>query len=258
MNATQPLPQGQQMLLQRLIAKHCVSSDEAKRMFNSFVATGKDYAGGNGDEEEDQGQVEFMGSGIDTLEAALVSINRQLKPGFGLEIVSLVDTFDNNTHYMAVVNTKADAIAKNETVFSKSWNAHERAFVRLVMLALVDQAQDETKDDEEEEESDDDDDNRKGRPSRTGIRRADLINLRSDLEGGFKLTLDQATRVVGILLEEKWLRTSFTGDSEQQNRRESVQAKIELAPRSYLELSHYITSLGLDDEKLPQFLFHRD
>jgi len=243
------------MLLQRLIAKHCVTSDEAKKMFNSFVATGKDYAAGNDDEEEDQGQVDFMGSGIDTLEAALVSINRQLKPGFGLEIVSLVDTIDKNTHYMAVVNTKADAIAKNETVFSKSWNAHERAFVRLIMLALVDQAQNNAKDDEDEEESDDDDDNNS---SRAGIRRADLINLRSDLEGGFKLTLDQATRVVGILLEEKWLRTSFTNDSEQQNRRDSVQAKIELAPRSYLELSHYITSLGLDDEKLPQFLFHRD
>ncbi|OEU13724.1 hypothetical protein FRACYDRAFT_242070 [Fragilariopsis cylindrus CCMP1102] len=214
MNATEPLPRGQQMLLQRLIAKHCITSGKAEKEFKTLVANWKDYASRNDDDDDDddgeeeenqnQGKVNFMGPGINTLEDAFVSINRQLKPGFGLEIVTLVDTFDNNTHYIAVINTMADEIAKKETVFAKSWNPHEH------------------------------------------------------LEGGFKLSLDHATRVVGILLEEKWLRTSLTGDSEKQHRRESVQAKIELAPRTFLELSHYITSLGFDERKLPQFLFHRD
>ena len=260
MNATEPLPRGQQMLLQRLIAKHCITSGKAEKEFKTLVANWKDYASRNdddddGDEEEEnqnQGKVNFMGPGINTLEDAFVSINRQLKPGFGLEIVTLVDTFDNNTHYIAVINTMADEIAKKETVFAKSWNPHERAFVRLVMRSLVDQAENE---DDDDDDDDDEDDDKNSRPS---IRRADLINLRSDLEGGFKLSLDHATRVVGILLEEKWLRTSLTGDSEKQHRRESVQAKIELAPRTFLELSHYITSLGFDERKLPQFLFHRD
>jgi hypothetical protein len=271
MNATEPLPRGQQMLLQRLIAKHCVPSNKAEKEFNTLVANWKDYAGKNDDDDDDeeeeeeeqdqnqnQGKVNFMGPGIDTLEDAFVSINRQLKPGFGLEIVTLVDTFHNNTHYIAVINTMADEIAKKETVFAKSWNAHERAFVRLVMRALVDQAENDDDDDDDDDDNDDNDDDDNDKKSRPSIRRADLINLRSDLEGGFKLTLDHATRVVGILLEEKWLRTSLAGDSdEKKHRRESVQAKIELAPRTFLELSHYITSLGFDERKLPQFLFHR-
>jgi len=268
MNATQPLPMGQKILLQRLIAKHCVSSDEAKKMFHAVV--NDDYVSEEEDDDDDEdgegggGGGRFMGVGIDTPEDAYVSINRQLKPGFGLEIVSLVDKADNNNRYVAVVNTMVDDIAKKESVFSKSWNAHERAFVRLVMRALIDKIQNEPEDDNDNDDEEDDDDNennpKKSRSSSTsatiGIRRADLINLRSDLENGFKLTLDQATRVVGILMEEKWLRASFS--EQKQNRRGSVQAKLELAPRSFLELSHYMTSLGLDDDKLPQFLFHRD
>lgn len=201
-----------------------------------------------------------MGSGIDTLQKAFVSINRQLKPGFGLEIITMVDTSGNGAkYYHAVVNTTADEIAKSESIFSKSWNPHERAFVRLVMRALIDQNSDD--DDEEEDDDDDeldnnnDDGKNKKKASAIGIRRADLINLRSDLERGFKLNLDQATRVIAILLEEKWLRVSASTD---QNRRESVQGTIELAPRSYMELYHYITGLGMAVDKLPQFLYHRD
>lgn len=255
MNATEELPRGQQLLLQRLIANHCVSNKEAKRIFDSLVADANDYKledeEGNGNEDQD---VNIMGPGIDTMEAAFVSINRQLKPGFGLEIVTMVDTTgsSNAKYYHAVVNTTADEIAKKETVFSKSWNPHERAFVRLVMRTLVDQNDE---DEDGEDEDDDENNSKRKKASVVSIRRADLINLRSDLEGGFKLTLDQATRVVEVLLEEKWLRTSALTDK---NRRESVQAKIELAPRSYMELYHYITGLGLAAEKLPQFVFHRD
>uniref|UniRef100_A0A7S4AQI4 Non-structural maintenance of chromosomes element 1 homolog n=1 Tax=Pseudo-nitzschia australis TaxID=44445 RepID=A0A7S4AQI4_9STRA len=268
MNATEELPRGQQLLLQRLIASHCVSDKEANRIFDSLA--GGDYM----DEDENENEYDegdnhpassIMGPGIDSLKAAFVSINRQLKPGFGLEIITMVDTSGSastrSKHYHAVVNTTADEIAKSETVFSKSWNPHERAFVRLVIRALVDQCEDEDEDEDDDNDDDDDDDEEGGgkrrgkKPSSIGIRRADLINIRSDLEGGFKLTLDQATRVIGILLEEKWLRTS--GLTEK-NRRDSVQATIELAPRSYLELYHYITGLGMAADKLPQFLYHRD
>ena len=268
MNATEELPRGQQLLLQRLIANHCVSNKEATRIFESLVAHGNDYitekenesedGEGTGDGDEDtKGNNNIMGKGIDTLENAFVSINRQLKPGFGLEIITMVDTSGNGAkYYHAVVNTAADEIAKSENVFSKSWNPHERAFVRLVMGALVDQSGNDKEDDTDDDNSvDDDDEINKKKSGVTGIRRADLINLRSELEGGFKLTLDQATRVVAILLEEKWLRVSATTEK---NRRDSVQSTIQLAPRSYMELYHYITSLGMAANNLPQFLYHRD
>ena len=255
MNATEELPRGQQLLLQRLMAHHCMSNKEATRTFESLVAQGKEYM--IDDEEEDEENVDgdeqviarFMGQGINTLQDAFVSINKQLKPGFGLEIVTMVDTSRSGAkHFHAVVNTAADEIARNEHVFSKSWNAHERAFVRLVMGALVDQNSDDDENDDEEDED------RNKNQGLVGIRKADLINLRSEISGGFKLSLEQAERVIEVLLDEQWLRVS---SSSEKNRRDSVQVLIELAPRSYMELYHYITGLGMAPDKLPQFLYHR-
>ena len=249
------------MLLQRLMANHCMSTKEVTRTFESLVASGNDYMDENEDEEGTvnfaEGDATIMGPGINTLQEAFVSINRQLKPGFGLEIVTMVDTSGKSAkHFHAVVNTAADEIARSESVFAKSWNPHERAFVRLVMGALVDLSNNNSNDDDEEEE-DDEDENRTSNKnsSEIGIRRADLINLRSEIPGGFKLNLDQAERVIAVLLDEKWLRVSA---SAEKNRRDSVQVMIELAPRSYMELYHYIAGLGMEVDKLPQFLYHRD
>ncbi|VEU34102.1 unnamed protein product [Pseudo-nitzschia multistriata] len=273
MDATEQLPRGQQLLLQRMIANHSLPDGEARAIFASL------HGGDYGTDDEENGGGPIMGEGIETLEAAFVSINRQLRPGFGLEIITMVDTSTSGsggaTHYHAVVNTAADEVAKSETVFSRSWNVHERAFVRLVVRALVersnrggsndnddDEEEEEEPDDDDEEENEDEDENKdnngkkqKSRePQSPGIQRADLINLRSDLEGGCKLTLDQATRVVGVLLEEKWLRVAPCTGAD---RRGSVRALLELAPRSYLELYHYVTALGMEADKLPQFLYHR-
>lgn len=262
MNATEELPRGQQLLLQRLMAHHCMSNKEATRTFETLVAQGKEYMIDEEDEDEElegnengdeQVIARFMGQGISTLQEAFVSINKQLKPGFGLEIVTMVDTSGTSAKYFhAVVNTAADEVAKNEHVFSKSWNPHERAFVRLVMGALVDQ----NNNDDDDENSDDevDEENRNKDQGMVGIRKADLINLRSEISGGFKVSLEQAERVISVLLDEQWLRISASSET---NRRDSVQVMIELAPRSYMELYHYITGLGMAPDKLPQFLYHR-
>ena len=261
MNATEELPLGQQLLLQRLMANHCMSDKEATQTFESLVAHGKEYMGdvqegegSNNDLEDQEGNnPTVMGPGINTLQEAFVSINRQLKPGFGMEIVTMVDTTGKRAKYFhAVVNTAADKVARSENVFAKSWNPHERAFVRLVMRALVDQ----NNDDEEEDEDEDGESNKNKTVTVVGIQKKDLINLRAEIPGGFKLTNPQAQRVVEVLLDEKWLRAS--APAENNNRRESMQGMIELAPRSYMELYHYIIGLGMTADKLPQFLYHRD
>jgi hypothetical protein len=239
----QPLPRGQQLMLQYLMANHVMSDDEANETFQKLL------------EQQQQGDEQVMGN-AENLEEAFVSINRQLKPGFGLEIVTVVDTdpdTGDKAKYHAVVNTKADEVAKKHA-FETAFTVHERAFVRLLLKRLV----------EEEHFS---------------LKRMDCINLRSDLEGGFKLQLNQAERLIQMLLDEKWLRVSTRGDdddeedenddalsssqksrktskSTKRRRRESVHNKLELAPRSYLELSHYLTQLGLEAEDMPQFLFH--
>jgi Nse1 non-SMC component of SMC5-6 complex len=237
-NNIQPLPPGQQMLLQRIMAKHIMSNDAAKREFVSLM--------------EEVGE-DAMGT-AETLSDAFSSINQQLNPGFGLEIVTMVDKNDGEkaVKYHAVVNTQCDEVAKQHS-FEKAYSAHERAFVRLLIQTLVEEGT---------------------------LKRKDCINLRSTLDKGFKLKLEEAERLVQILLDEEWLRVSARqeGSDEEEDdedddeggatqsskkrqkkrrRRESVQNKLELAPRTYMELSHYLSNLGLDPEEMPQFLFHR-
>ncbi|KAG7363433.1 Nse1 non-SMC component of SMC5-6 complex [Nitzschia inconspicua] len=233
----QPLPAGQQMLLQRLMANHVMSNDKAKLTVSSLL--------------EEVGE-NAMGS-TENLSQIFSNINQQLNPAFGLEIVTMVDkSGEKAVKYHAVVNTQCDDVAKQYS-FEKAFTAHERAFIRLLMQRMVEEGT---------------------------MKRKDCINLRSTLTKGFKLSLDDAERMVQILLDEEWLRVSArqenSDDEEEEEdgendepsqssrkrqkkklRRESVQIKMELAPRSFMELSHYLSDLGLEEEDMPQFLFHR-
>lgn len=241
-SSTKALPAGQQLLLQRLMAAHVMTNEDAKKtMVNLQNEHGNEVMGG--------------GERFETLDDVFTSINRQLKSGFGLEIVTMVDRRTGNppVKYHAVVNLQCDDVAKQQA-FEKSYTVHERAFVRLLLRNLL------------EEET---------------MKRKDCINLRAELDKGFELKLNDAERIIQLLLDEQWLRVSAhqeddDDDSEddedkddgevrrrkkrpaKRRRRESVQNKLELAPRTYMELSHYLTGLGLNPDDLPQFLFHRD
>jgi hypothetical protein len=156
------------------------------------------------------------------LEESLPRINQQLTNGFGLEIATVIL---NKTKYHAIINTHADDVAK----LSEHFNPHERGLIRLIFATLVD--------------------------SETAPR-SKLINARGDLEEPLKLTAPGAEHVVEMLLEEEWLRVA-TEEDNNENRRESMQALLELSPRTYLELSHLLVDMGMEQESLPQFLFHR-
>ena len=153
------------------------------------------------------------------LEEALPRINQQLSKGFGLEIATVVL---DRKKYHAVINTHVDDVSK----LSEHYNPHERGLIRLIFQALVND----------------------GRASRST-----LINLRGDLDEPLKLTLGGAEHVVEMLLEEQWIQIRENNE----NRRESHQAELELGPRTYLELSHLLVDMGLPQDDLPQFLFHR-
>ena len=157
------------------------------------------------------------------LEECFGQINQQLSKGFGLEIATFVL---GKLKYHAVINSHADDIAKQS--FQQHFNPHERAIIQLMMQKLVDD---------------------------TKVPRKDLINLRSKLEEPYKLTHDGAGHVVEVLLEEGWLQVSQ--DELADKRRESLQISLEIAPRTYLELSHLLVEMGIPQEDLPQFLFHR-
>jgi hypothetical protein len=91
-----------------------------------------------------------------------------------------------------------------------------------------------------------------------GIPRRDLYNLRGELAEPYKMSLQGAEHVVESLIQQHWLRALLLLENENdENRRASMQATLELAPRSYLELSHLLVDMGIPQDDLPQFLFHR-
>ena len=218
----QPLARGQQLMLQRLLAAHVLSDDQAKTLYQEL------RQGDDNDASQQDPQ---------SLEEAFQEINAQLTKAFGLEVATVSMSLDDkttttnrpkHTKYHAIINQHADAVAKQ--AFSHSFNPHERSMIRLILEKLVTDGVD------------------------TPCQRKDLVNLRAELVEPYKLTLQGAEHVVETLVQEQWLVVS---ESATQSRRDSMQATLQLGPRSYLELSHLLTDLGLPQEELPQFIFHR-
>jgi hypothetical protein len=92
--------------------------------------------------------------------------------------------------------------------------------------------------------------------------RKTLINLRNDImdstttttaAGGGEFRLSAAEAVVEKMIDEKWLVESTAS----KNRRGSMQARVSIAPRTFMELSYLLTNeLGMDQELLPQQIYH--
>lgn len=161
----------------------------------------------------------------DNMEDAFEDINRQLTKGFGLEIATIV--FDK-TKYHSIINLRNDEVAAD--AFGQRYNTHEKALIRLMLEKFAQDSED----------------------GPASIPKKDLINLRTELEEPFKIsTVAHAEYVVDMLIDEQFLRIASGG------RRDSMQTQVELAPRAYLELSTHLTELGIPQEKMPQFLFHR-
>jgi len=206
---TQPLVREQQLFLQRILASHCISHNEARALFTELRVPN------------------------DSLEEAFEDINFQLTKGFGLEIATVVL---DKTKYHSIINLRNDEVAAD--AFEHRYNPHEKAYIRLMLGKFA----------QEEESSNEDGTN----ATSTSIPKKDLINCRTELEEPYKISsVAQAEYVVETLIDEQYLRIVSGG------RRESLQAHLELAPRAYLELSMHLTELGIPQEKMPQFLFHR-
>jgi Nse1 non-SMC component of SMC5-6 complex len=222
MATVKPLSRGQQLLLQRLMAAHILTDDQARDLFQELSTD--------------------MDETFPSLERCFGSINQQLTKGFGLEIMDAAPTAAasgsasrtvKKEKFHAVINVHDDEVAKQ--AFGSHINAHERALIRLIVEKLVDE----------------------GHPTD----RKTLINLRLELEEPYKLTLAQSEHCVELLLDEQWLVVAPADDNNgtgSGRRRESLQAKLQLGPRMYLELSHLLMSLGMGQDELPQFIFHRN
>jgi hypothetical protein len=198
---TTPLTAGQQMLLQRMMASHVLTHEEAVKIFDHVNDT----------------------TDCRNIEECFRCINRQLKAGFGLEIVTAsVD----GTKYHAVVNLDADdEIAKMS--FTVLLPPSEREYMRKVLETLVQE-----------------DDGMSNRMS--------LINLRNTLDPKYKMSIQEAENCIDKMTNQHWL----TVPEEKENRRCSRnRTGYVIGPRSYLELHQLLEDFGLD--KLPQRIYHR-
>eukprot|EP00980_Cylindrotheca_fusiformis_P019672 scaffold6864_cov67-Cylindrotheca_fusiformis.AAC.2 len=232
---TQALSRVEQLLLQRLMAAHVLDDKDAKSILREIQQQQQLLT------QEDNNNNNNASS---SLEECFANINQQMTHGFGLEIATVV--MDGSTKYHAVMNTHGgDDVSKK--AFEKHFDAHDRQFILLILQHLVDST------------ANDNNDNKV-----VVVARRDLYNLRGELQEPYRMTLQGAEHVVESLIQQQWLRISSTATATTANKNNkkrnesSMQATLELAPRSYLELSHLLVEdMGFPQDDLPQFLFHK-
>jgi hypothetical protein len=110
MPITEPLSRGHQLFLQRLLAAHVMTDNDAKNLHE-----------------------ELNDTRCKTLEQSLEVMNKQLIAGFGLEVATVNL---NGTRHHAIINPHSDdSIVKSS--FQHVYTPHERAFIRLILEKIV-------------------------------------------------------------------------------------------------------------------------
>lgn len=177
--------------------------------------------------------------------------------------------------YHTIVNCDSDEVAKTAAnpTFTKS--PHEFAFLRLLLERFIekDMSSDEHGADADHSSSS------TGKGCRSSMSRIDMINLRLSLTGPHegKLSIGQAENVLDLLEVQGWFVPASPPPSEadesmsspgpsRRSRRSGPNrtngavgggAKyLQIGPRSYLEFPDFLIKVGLDNNKLPQFLVH--
>jgi Nse1 non-SMC component of SMC5-6 complex. len=272
MAAINPLTTPQQCFLQRLLALHVVTDIALQNLWRQIYATSSnnDYLGRD-------------------LNDTLSTINRSLKPAFGLEIRSIsmpvyecdINSNDNTssmTLYHAVVNCNGDEISK--ATANTEMNPHEVALLRLILERFIEVSQEDDEADGEgieNEQGTNDGENtsranrkrvrrdRQGRGCQVALSRVTLINLRTELKGAHagKLSITEVENALNLFVAQGWLVKAGTTTEEtsastgrRKKRTSFGGSSLQLGPRSYMEFSDFLIQLGMDQELLPQILIH--
>jgi len=264
------LSQSQQIFLQRLMAAHVLSDDEAKKIW-AELSSQSDREGGR----------------ERNLNETLSAINKSLVPNFSLEIKSVsLDLLGNGerTLYHAVVNKDADATAKAAATPTFEKSPHDLAFVRLAFENLIEKFNQSAEDIANEEEEGGDNNNRKKKKRSSSSRqifgcssslsRIELVNLRLELPEPHKskLSIQQVEKLLIVLELEGWLAAATLQEEDEEeggrqsggNKRKSTSGSdksnkaknLQIGPRTYLELPDLLKDLGLDRNHIPQIILH--
>jgi len=278
----------QQLFLQRILASHVLTNDQAQSILGE-ISNMPGY--------------EKMGN---NLKRTLSIINKSISSGFGLEVrsVSLAlsrDDHDNDssdededkivepTIYHAIVNKEIDGVAKEFAHPVTNKSPHEMALFRLILERLLEsfnQSQqdiDENNQDNCDEEIEDFEKQRlakkrqtqRGMGCQASLSRMEMINLRTELTSHHKdkLSISQVEMALANFESQGWLvsaspkishntiarRESNMSQSSAKKRRRSMNQfgdsnYLQIGPRTYMELPDVLTGMGLDPDAAPQFL----
>mmetsp|Transcript_21215 Transcript_21215/g.31868 ORF Transcript_21215/g.31868 Transcript_21215/m.31868 type:complete len:304 (+) Transcript_21215:102-1013(+) len=191
--------------------------------------------------------------------------------------------------YHSIVNCDSDEVAKTASnpTFTKS--PHEFAFFRLLLEKFIEEdiQSGSNGDTGEDRDTSFSSSNTSGKGCKSRMSRIDMINARNDLTGPHegKVTIAQAESVLDLLEVQGWFvpaasppsnsgegaeSMSSPSSSARKRRRNASSGSgsgsssavgggskyLQIGPRSYLEYPDFLIKVGLDDNKLPQFLVH--
>ena len=292
MDHIDPLTNEQQIFLQRLFAHHVVTDDEAQNIYNQILQSSQGNFLGR-DVKDTFRRINESLKPAFRLEIKSVALALSLPSD---DDDNDDDDHDkenaraNNRPksvvYHSIVNCDNDDVAKLASNPTMTKSPHEFAYFRLVLEKMLDL----------DSRNSDSTVNTRGRGCTSYMNRNDLINLRLDLPEPHKdkLTIAQTENTLNLLEKQKWLvpalpmegdgttnattneegedndastptlrkrkhrsSSSYSGSSSSTTTTRNGQSKyLQIGPRSYLEFPDHLVKAGLEDEKLPQFLFH--
>ncbi|GKY92775.1 hypothetical protein MPSEU_000247300 [Mayamaea pseudoterrestris] len=219
----EPLTVGQQLLNQRLLAAHCLPEQKLLGLWKQLRET-EDMGADSMADTISECNVQLRSIGLEIRCIAMKNQNykrssQSMSQTDQDETAMTQDSTANTStiKYYAMVNSYPDEIGKKS--FMQGTFPGEFSYIKIILENLVEEPQ----------------------PL------AFLLNLRSQANDPNKVTLQAAEQIIHKLIDAKWLDWS--------SNRKGNSALIQLAPRTYMELSHMLTEeFGMDKEALPQMI----
>ena len=267
--AVKELKLPQKLFLQRFLAHHVMSENDAQSLWNEIHDSFEN--------KRDLGR---------DLNHTLSIINGSLRKGFGFEVrtatlsIDFGVSFDKSkessstsprkksvfTRYHAIVNRDDDVIAKinGNPSMMKGRGVHEMALFRLVLERIIETNMSTPEESESAKIV-------RGAGCQASLPRMELLNLRTQLTGPHanKMDISQTEKAISLFESEGWLAPAVglpndDNDVSQKSKKRKRQNRdrfneanyLQIGPRTYMELPEMLTNLGLDRELLPQFILH--
>ena len=215
----EPLTTGQQLFNQRLLAEHCLPEHKLLAVWKQLGE--HEDMGGASLAETISGcnkQLSYIGLEIRCVAMKNPNYNSQSSIQDDTSSVAASQSNKKTIKYYAIVNSYPDEVGKKS--FMNDMVPGEIAYIKIVLENLIEDSQS----------------------------LSTLLNLHQDVEED-KLDLMAAESIINKLLDTKWI--------EWASNRRNNSAPIQMAPRTYMELSHLLTEeLGMEKESMPQVIIN--